>query len=1283
MTTSPARSDASDNGLARPSRHKDRFSQEHEGHLLGKTRAVSASPLKLSMSHTSLEHLISSAMRHLPVPVLVLNNSKTVVYANEAIGTLLGIARHAKDDNYEDFSDVQIRLRGQTLCQVGVDMLQDGRLMWVSWDAFFDSIAKELRVNSGGKRGGPGMQTHSPSPASHSTNDASDVHGRDVPTLASSPTRDVAVDVVICGNDLTRMSGDPTEVVGAYEHQVHATMIVSAWEFADHQAYFTLTFTSSPPAPVSLDEMGHGSALGTAEPRSRSSSQASLALTSDASVLKSTQFPPAGPPSKSVKNAPLSHLQKLTKMKDFLLNSTQVPVLAMWKDGSAVFPNRASRKLCRQDISFDDTLKGRASLLNWDTYSEDFSRKLSLDEHPISVLLRTEEPFESMRIGFYDRSGRRFICDARGELIRDETGEVFAGLVSLTDVTRFTEEILELRELSEERFKQICNTMPQLVWTTTADAKFDFFNIRWYEYTGLTFDLSVGDRWTTVLHPDDRAAVFEKWEYCIKTGEAYAADYRVRSRNGDYRWFLARANPLRDREMGQIVKWFGTSTDVHETMEASFAAKRMRQQLSTVISHCQVTLFTLDTDRRISMLEGALVRDTTGVGSPDAGSQGRPGWYIGKNVYDVFFRLGAGQELDFLRPIDDVFEGKTSKGARECKIHDRSYRFEFIPLWGKASLERSGSYIEGVIGVAMDVTEQRQQEAALEEEAREKRQAIANETAAREANRLKSQFLANMSHEIRTPITGVLGMAEVLAAAIVDKEQREYLGNIQRSASALLTVVNDILDFSKVESGRLDMEEVEFSLSSMVSGVRSMLSFIASRKDLNFQYDVPQEVQGCMVIGDPGRVRQIIMNLLANSIKFTNEGYVRFSVFKESEGPEKSTFRFVVEDSGIGMTGEVKAKLFQPFAQGDPSTARKFGGTGLGLTICKNLTELMGGRIAIDSAPGKGTVANVSIPFRKPSQRGSVPSSSIDTLSDRLQWEMSLICNASEYDDMFASLPRPAEEDEGTATPSATAPAEKALNVLMPSVSEHELSKSERGDIQVLVVEDNAVNQRIATKFVTMLGFQVAAAWNGKEALDYIRGSLAGKHPKPNIILMDCQMPVVDGYECTHALRHHAPFQEYARDIPIIAMTASAIQGDREKCTHAGMDDYLSKPVRSKTLEKMLIKWSRTELPPDSSLSTCSELSVSDCPESLDHVEGSDAMHLDLAGLEDPSSSPLSEAPSGPVTPRITTNGGFQGGGGSWPTRRPSEDASWPWSPMAEGGDAFAAQATERIQKES
>lgn len=313
-----------------------------------------------------------------------------------------------------------------------------------------------------------------------------------------------------------------------------------------------------------------------------------------------------------------------------------------------------------------------------------------------------------------------------------------------------------------------------------------------------------------------------------------------------------------------------------------------------------------------------------------------------------------------------------------------------------------------------------------------------------------------MSHEIRTPITGVLGMAEVLAAGIVDKEQREYIGNIQRSASALLTVVNDILDFSKVESGQLDIEDVEFSLSSLVSGVRSMLSFLASRKDLKFEYHVPREVQErCMVIGDPGRVRQVIMNLIANSIKFTDKGYVKFSVVKESETANSVTFGFTVDDSGIGMTEEVKSRLFQPFSQGDSSTARRFGGTGLGLTICKNLTKLMGGAILMDSTLGKGTTAYIQIPFLKPAHRDSGISASIDKLSDRLQWEMSLTCNSSEYQDMFSgSLKSTEDERRMAAPPRQTQSPQKGPNVMMPSVNENELSKSDRGNVYVLVVED-------------------------------------------------------------------------------------------------------------------------------------------------------------------------------------------------------------------------------------
>ncbi|KAL2210625.1 hypothetical protein CC79DRAFT_524736 [Sarocladium strictum] len=1223
-----------------------RFLREPVSQSLSGRRSNSQSPFRLEMPALSPAQLAFSAMQYLPVPVMILNNLKTVVQTNEAMARMLGLL---VDGTEEDSSIVLDQLRGQTLSQVGIDMLQDGRPVWLTWDTFLDAMVDEMGI-----RGATGDLRRSPSDHGDATPTAAPRPPTDTPTSGATPAAQNAVVEVIITRKKMPKSISANKPKGSVSNQhIYAKMIINIWEVEEKQPFFTLTFTSSESRPSSLVQskksIARPSLLEAADrPSITNSNSSSVTSSRDSNspsfhspgivTMSSSPLPPMGPPAMASQSSTPSVLQKMLLIKDALLDHTEMPILAMWRDGSVTFPNKAARKLFGEDSDSGTSSDGFTLMQGWRMWNEDFTHQLEPEEFPISILIKTETPFSNMRIGTYHPEGHKVVLDVLGEAIRDDnTGEFLAGVITCRDVTTMTEEIVQIKERDEEReehFRLICDTMPQMVWTATPDGMHDYFNSGWYEYTGLTEKESMGLGWQIPFHPDDLAEARPRWLRALETGTAYEVEYRCKSKEGEWRWFLGRAAPACNKETGEVEKWFGTCTDVHDNVQTKIAAAQTREQLLSVLKHSKVTLFTVDTKRHVTLLEGSLIWDK----AEELSKSNR--WFIGQNMYAVFNRLTdqlpEGERPEFLQPIEDILDGRIFEGVREHRIDDQWYRTRFIPYHTQGKVA-SHDTTAGVIGVIMDVTEIRRREEALEKQSEEKRKAIANEAAAKEATRLKSQFLANMSHEIRTPITGVLGMAELLGGTGLDESQRDFVDNIQSSATSLLTVINDILDFSKVESGRLDIEEVQFSLSLIVKEVGKMLQFAVERKNLDFRSDIGGDIRNDMVvIGDPGRVRQIITNLLTNSIKFTNQGYVRFSVVKERETADSVEVRFTVEDTGIGIQEEVRKRLFQPFSQGDASTARRFGGTGLGLTICKNLLDLMRGRITLRSTLGRGTTATFWIPFHKPSSPQNSKTVQVGALPDRLQSELSLSCNSSEHDHHGRNSP---VSTDAQASPSKSR-SRQALREAPDAESEP--AKVDRSKILVLVVEDNPVNQKFAIYAITKMGFQVKALWNGKEALDYLLGVIDGKNVKPDIILMDVQMPTIDGYKCTHILRHHMPYKALVHDVAIVAMTASAIYGDREKAFKAGMDDYVSKPVTGSIIEHMITRW--TTMRPRKGISSAStDISTSDCSELSEHCENAD---IPGTGIDDNAFVFGDDADAGidfnsPITPRpLTTNGG-------------------------------------------
>ncbi|KNB05394.1 hypothetical protein FOXG_07701 [Fusarium oxysporum f. sp. lycopersici 4287] len=439
---------------------------------------------------------------------------------------------------------------------------------------------------------------------------------------------------------------------------------------------------------------------------------------------------------------------------------------------------------------------------------------------------------------------------------------------------------------------------------------------------------------------------------------------------------------------------------------------------------------------------------------------------------------------------------------------------------------------------------------ALEAETKAKNaeaEAKRNVKLAEEAAKAKSIFLANVSHELRTPLNGVIGNSELLRDSDLNKDQLEMADSIRVSADLLLTVINDILDFSKMEADKMKLYIIAFNPEDMVREVVRAVSYSNREKTSKKNVKIVQNINlpPMLIYGDPIRLHQVLGNLIGNSLKFTEDGSITIGARLDKETKEHATLTFWVRDTGIGIPPQQLAKLFQPFSQADASTARKYGGSGLGLSICKSLIEtMMKGKIRLESEENVGTTAWFTVTFEK------------------------------------AKSDVAAGDAQTKATPSvdryyaATSPVERAESP-NPYL---DLSKVPKDEIRICVAEDNPINQKIAIQYVQRLGYKGVVAYdNGLRAVEGLRQK--AKEGKPyHVVLMDVQMPVLDGYEATKLIRKDS--LDAVRTILVIAMTASAIQGDREKCLAAGMNDYLAKPVRSEILKKKLDAYLSVEHPP-------------------------------------------------------------------------------------------------------
>jgi PAS domain S-box-containing protein len=701
--------------------------------------------------------------------------------------------------------------------------------------------------------------------------------------------------------------------------------------------------------------------------------------------------------------------------------------------------------------------------------------------------------------------------------ILDENGKVKMWVGSTTEIQKIKE--------SESYFRMMAEMLPEKITKAKADGIPFFYNKSWLDYTGAKLKELIEEGWSKWIHAEDLEAVNIRWKKSVATGCDFDMDFRIKNYKGKYRWHTSKFRLVNDLKNKSTV-WLGFNTDIHDqkkiTEELEIAilerTKELQMANDQLINKNKEIAFAKENllfEYSRSLIEASLdplvaistegkITDMNQATIDTIGVSKEK--LIGTDFYNYFTDPIKAKEVH-----KKVFE----KGfVLNYPLTIKDHKLTDVLFNGSVYKDGKGEIV-GAVVVARDITLQKIFEKELTEakifaelsteiaeEAKLKAQKATQQ--AEEAVKTKQQFLSNMSHEIRTPMNAIIGFTKVVLRTDLTAKQKEYLTAIKMSGDALIVLINDILDLAKVDAGKMTFEETPFKLALSISAMLHLFETKIEEKNLQLIKKYDKNIPEVLV-GDSVRLHQIILNLLSNSVKFTSEGKITVSIKLISETDEKATIEFAVSDTGIGINEEKLLTIFENFQQATSGTSRIYGGTGLGLAIVKQLVESQGGEVKVKSIVDVGSTFSFILDFKK---------TEVEAL-------------------------------------------------LEPEIIELERQIK---DIKVLVVEDMALNQLLMKTLLDDFGFECDLAVNGKIAIEKLESASLSENKPYDLILMDLQMPEMNGFEATEYIR-----KNMKSNIPIIALTADVTTVDLEKCKAIGMNDYLSKPVDERLLYSKIV----------------------------------------------------------------------------------------------------------------